>query len=163
MDSVIIVSIIRIITVLKQDYNSVDFTWDMYPVVMWTGVEMFTAIICACLPSMKPILNFLRTRHLFPPRSSGDQPSGHHRGPSFTFLNRRQRRGPYTITGWTDARTEIDSEREGSMTHMINLAKYDDGDMARHEDRNPSPLDCEGSPVPLKELPGISSHHQPET
>ena len=132
-NSVIIVSVIRIVTILKQDYTSVDFTWNMFPVVIWTGVEMLTAIICACLPSMKPVLNFVRTRQFFPARAStDDQGRASHRKSNLALSNNRKRRRPYIILSWMPARTEISSDREGRTTEIIDVAKCEQGNTNEH-------------------------------
>jgi hypothetical protein len=63
---------------MQQDMSDNDFTWNMTNVCIWTGAEIEAAIICACLPTLKPILNLIKTGELFPTRpldSSGG--SGH--------------------------------------------------------------------------------------
>jgi len=68
------VSIIRFVLILQLDYSNPDFTWYLNSSVIWTSVEINVGIICACLPSIRPILNFLRTGTLFPSSVSSSNP-----------------------------------------------------------------------------------------
>ncbi|RFU76561.1 het-domain-containing [Trichoderma arundinaceum] len=56
---VMIVSIVRFIFVLELDLESQDVTWDQCTEMMWTGVEVYVGTVCACLPSLKPLLNLI--------------------------------------------------------------------------------------------------------
>ncbi|TLD09701.1 hypothetical protein PspLS_11376, partial [Pyricularia sp. CBS 133598] len=57
--SVTIASIIRFSYVLNLDLQSPDVTWNIIPAFYWTIVETNIAIICCCLPTLKPILNLV--------------------------------------------------------------------------------------------------------
>ncbi|KAI5803349.1 hypothetical protein DFH27DRAFT_46434 [Peziza echinospora] len=40
--------------------NSLDVTWNVTPIAFWGQVEASTAVICASLPALKPLMSFLR-------------------------------------------------------------------------------------------------------
>ncbi|KAL1962582.1 hypothetical protein VTN77DRAFT_9375 [Rasamsonia byssochlamydoides] len=48
---------------LSQLANRKDFTWATYDIFVWVTAEFFLIIFCGTLPTLKPILNFVR-RHL---------------------------------------------------------------------------------------------------
>ena len=52
---VCIVECIRIYYVFKIS-NSVDVTWNNAAVTLWTAVESCVSVICACIPTMAPLL-----------------------------------------------------------------------------------------------------------
>ncbi|KAK1711435.1 hypothetical protein BDP67DRAFT_405879 [Colletotrichum lupini] len=54
---VTVVSMARLNVILSVDLTSPDITWNFIDTIIWTNVEANTAIICACLPCLKPILN----------------------------------------------------------------------------------------------------------
>ncbi|CAH0046963.1 unnamed protein product [Clonostachys solani] len=54
---VTIVSLVRLIQVINLDLTNVDITWNFASVGTWTIVEGNVAILCACLPFLKPIIN----------------------------------------------------------------------------------------------------------
>ncbi|CAJ2502527.1 Uu.00g099210.m01.CDS01 [Anthostomella pinea] len=56
---VTIISIVRFTFVLRVDLTSPDITWNFVDTQMWTSLEGNVATVCACLPSLKPILNLL--------------------------------------------------------------------------------------------------------
>ena len=51
-----LVSIIRAV-IITQLAQSLDFTWDFVPIAHWNCVEVNVAIVCACLLTMKPLIN----------------------------------------------------------------------------------------------------------
>ncbi|KAM5350699.1 hypothetical protein ACJ41O_007204 [Fusarium nematophilum] len=54
------VSVIRLVLTLDKDPRDVlDLTWNYVEGKLWTEVELNVATICACLPSLKPVLNLL--------------------------------------------------------------------------------------------------------
>jgi len=73
-----IVAIIRIVVIMQLDLSSPDFTWYLNDATIWTSVEINVAIICACLPSLRPVLNFLRTGGFFSHSESSVNPSSTH-------------------------------------------------------------------------------------
>ncbi|KAL6822813.1 heterokaryon incompatibility domain-containing protein [Trichoderma sp. SZMC 28015] len=56
---VLVVSIVRFVFVLELDLSTVDVTWDECTEMKWTGVEVNIGTVCACLPSLKPLLNLI--------------------------------------------------------------------------------------------------------
>lgn len=58
---VCVVSFLRLNS-LYLGSKTTDPTWDFVGVAIWTSVELNTAIICACLPTLKPLAS-----RLFPP------------------------------------------------------------------------------------------------
>ncbi|KAF6808677.1 hypothetical protein CPLU01_15638 [Colletotrichum plurivorum] len=54
---VTIVSMLRLHVILSVDLASPDITWNFIDTIVWTNVEANTAIICACLPCLKPLLS----------------------------------------------------------------------------------------------------------
>jgi hypothetical protein len=60
-----VVSIIRLTVLTSQDLNNPDITYYMTDVVMWTMVEENIGLTCCNLPSLRPVLTFLRTGSFF--------------------------------------------------------------------------------------------------
>lgn len=54
------VSITRFTRILKLDLTSIDITWNFVDGEVWSVLEGNIAIICACLPSLGPLVSFLR-------------------------------------------------------------------------------------------------------
>ncbi|KAL8654747.1 MAG: hypothetical protein Q9226_003311 [Calogaya cf. arnoldii] len=91
---VIGVSIARFTFIINLDLASPDITWNFVNVQIWTGVESHVGIICACLPSLRPLLNLVlygsidRPQRRKPPGGPGAQAyniwdshmKGHHVG-----------------------------------------------------------------------------------
>ncbi|MCJ1459972.1 hypothetical protein MMC28_010351 [Mycoblastus sanguinarius] len=60
---VTIVSIIRLVWIIRAvNKNDEDPTWQLAYALIWTSVETNMAIVCACLPSLRPILALLSKR-----------------------------------------------------------------------------------------------------
>ncbi|KAF2802468.1 uncharacterized protein BDZ99DRAFT_337144, partial [Mytilinidion resinicola] len=57
-----IISIVRLVTMLPS-LHSIDFTRYKVQVAGWAEVEINTGIICACLPTLKPLLNTVFPTH----------------------------------------------------------------------------------------------------
>lgn len=60
---VCIMSILRLHS-LYVIANSTDVTWDNVGAATWSAVELNTAIVCACLPTLKPLINIIAPRLL---------------------------------------------------------------------------------------------------
>lgn len=56
MDSVCLISVIRTI-ILNTLLYAEDVTWEMTAIANWSTVEMNIAIVCGCMPVLKPILS----------------------------------------------------------------------------------------------------------
>ncbi|OAA36444.1 integral membrane protein [Metarhizium rileyi] len=54
---VTIISIVRLYYLLLLDLNDPDITWNFVPVGVWSIVEGNIAVVCACLPFLKPAMN----------------------------------------------------------------------------------------------------------
>ncbi|KHN97479.1 uncharacterized protein MAM_04494 [Metarhizium album ARSEF 1941] len=54
---VTLVSIIRLYYLLSLDLEDPDVTWNFVAVGVWSFVEGNTAIVCACLPFLRPVIN----------------------------------------------------------------------------------------------------------
>lgn len=52
--------------------KSTDITYNNANIAMWSGVELDTAIICACMPSLKPICQKLAPGWLSTTDTSAD-------------------------------------------------------------------------------------------
>ncbi|KAL7813875.1 hypothetical protein V8C44DRAFT_357218 [Trichoderma aethiopicum] len=61
-----IVSIVRFVFVLEVDLDSPDVTWDQCSEMLWTGIEIYIGTVCACLPSLKPLLNLVLYGSVYP-------------------------------------------------------------------------------------------------
>ncbi|KAI4131698.1 MAG: hypothetical protein LQ338_001099 [Usnochroma carphineum] len=66
-----VVSIVRLVILLDLDLKSKDLDYNFAPFGVWTRTEANIAIVCACLPSCRPILSFVLTGSLNPTRQSG--------------------------------------------------------------------------------------------
>ncbi|KAI6350726.1 hypothetical protein MCOR25_010441 [Pyricularia grisea] len=56
---VTIISMVRLSYLLQLDLESPDITWNFTNAVIWTNLEGNIAIVCCCLPTLKPILNMI--------------------------------------------------------------------------------------------------------
>ncbi|KAK1993927.1 hypothetical protein LX36DRAFT_752035 [Colletotrichum falcatum] len=78
------ISIYRLRLILKVDLKSPDITWNFCDSIIWTNVEANTAIVCACLPSLKPLLSIVVEGTLRSVGSKGDESAG---GSSYALSN----------------------------------------------------------------------------
>ncbi|KAJ5549326.1 hypothetical protein N7513_006560 [Penicillium frequentans] len=81
----IIVSIIRISSIMSLK-TSLDVSWVMGGVYMWSQIEISVAVICACLPTLQPIICMWATNLT---SSRGAKPSGENS--LFQQLSRKKR------------------------------------------------------------------------
>ncbi|KAI1069173.1 hypothetical protein LB507_008707 [Fusarium sp. FIESC RH6] len=51
------VTIIRLTKVITVDLQ--DPTWGTVDLMIWTGMEVYSAVICCCLPTMRPLIKFV--------------------------------------------------------------------------------------------------------
>lgn len=42
-------------TYLRELSNRSDFTWETYPLFVWSSAELFVLIVCGSIPSLKPL------------------------------------------------------------------------------------------------------------
>lgn len=61
------------------DLASPDVTYNLSPVFIWSSVEINVGLICACLPSLKPAVQWLGLSKLFGSTKAdhNSRPSGH--------------------------------------------------------------------------------------
>ncbi|KAL0930150.1 uncharacterized protein CTRU02_214970 [Colletotrichum truncatum] len=53
------ITIIRLVKVSTFDYK--DPTWGTVDLMIWTGLEAYCAVICCCLPTLRPLLHYRRS------------------------------------------------------------------------------------------------------
>ncbi|KAL9129396.1 MAG: hypothetical protein Q9175_007303 [Cornicularia normoerica] len=58
---IIIISIVRLVALVQTDLTSPDLDWNLAFVGVWSATEGNMAIVCACLPSLRPILSLITT------------------------------------------------------------------------------------------------------
>ncbi|PSN69649.1 hypothetical protein BS50DRAFT_446823, partial [Corynespora cassiicola Philippines] len=56
-----VISIVRL-TTLYRGLNTKDQYWDNAPTAYWSVVELNTGIICACLPTLRPLVRKMYSR-----------------------------------------------------------------------------------------------------
>lgn len=54
-------SSLRLVSLVSENRTGfvADPTWDFVPSAVWSGIEINASIICACLPSMRPLLRLI--------------------------------------------------------------------------------------------------------
>lgn len=123
MHSVCIASIVRIyyMTFLS---DSVDITWIMGDVFIWSSVEPCIGILCACLPTMKPLLRY--TRSHFSNFSSGRQ-TDNSQGPGQNYSSKRASLGRKRIIplDWDEA--QLTTHAVQIQMQDVNRSEGDDG------------------------------------
>ncbi|KAJ0122137.1 hypothetical protein J7T55_002649 [Diaporthe amygdali] len=70
---VTIVSVVRLHFILNLDFKNPDVIWLASQEMNWTITEINVAVICACLPSLKPILNLILRGRLHSTQSANSQ------------------------------------------------------------------------------------------
>jgi hypothetical protein len=51
------ITIIRLTKVITVDLT--DPTWGTVDLMIWTGLEVYSAVICCCLPTLRPLIRFV--------------------------------------------------------------------------------------------------------
>ena len=133
--SACIISIVRLLY-LKIAKDSHDNSWDSVPATYWTVVELNIGIVCACLPTLRPLL-----RHVFPSlahqseNSSGAKDSHGERIVTIGGSSGKKRKPTemYTLTTVSDAGTSRDgTSREGTSREDLRAMTYEVDEFARH-------------------------------
>lgn len=114
--SVCVASIVRIIMMNKL-VHSQDFTWAMCQVFIWSCVEPFIGIVCACLPTYAPLV-----RHWYSSTSSQTRQTPKSASYYMSSGNSRHvkgviNRGPHApphSTLWCDDEVELTSNNGNS-------------------------------------------------
>ncbi|CCD55779.1 hypothetical protein BofuT4_P153410.1 [Botrytis cinerea T4] len=73
---IVIISCLRLITVTQSNSNP-DVTWALLPLGIFNVLEMNIGILCACLPSMAPLLRILMGKAAMTSNPTPPAPSGH--------------------------------------------------------------------------------------
>lgn len=56
LDSACITSMIRLKHMIYYNLNALDGTWTSVDVVIWSIIEVYSAMVCACLVAIRPLL-----------------------------------------------------------------------------------------------------------
>lgn len=93
--SVCVASICRILSLQKNTYGT-DATWTMAPVFIWSCVEPFVGIICACLPTFGPFFRrwWAKVRTMRSSNSRSTNPSAEHPSTITTWLRKPRAKKP---------------------------------------------------------------------
>ncbi|KAI9822793.1 MAG: hypothetical protein M1832_003026 [Thelocarpon impressellum] len=105
---VLITTIMRIVTYLQIDNN--DPSWSFIPCATWTMGEIPLAIVCACLPTMRPLFHGVFRGVLSKISTSGSRssPSSSKTGPFIPLRNKR--------SGETSTTEDSKGRADGSMS-----------------------------------------------
>lgn len=114
-----VVSIIRLVILMRVDLASADYTWKMKEVLLWSVVEVDVGLICACLPSMKPALRLLGLHRIFGSGNMSEDSAWPSRAQSPAFVNAMPRSRPKRFSSW--AGMSKYEEKEDSL-EMMNKA-----------------------------------------
>jgi hypothetical protein len=90
-----VASICRIIALHKNTHGT-DATWTMAPVFIWSCVEPFVGIICACLPTFGPFFRrwWSKARTGRSSNSRSTNPSAEHPPATTTWLRKPRAKKP---------------------------------------------------------------------
>ncbi|KAK1451877.1 TAM domain methyltransferase [Colletotrichum melonis] len=125
---VTVVSMARLNVILLVDLTSPDITWNFIDTIIWTNVEANTAIICACLPCLKPILNLALNGRL----KSSIKRSGQNSGGQY-ILNDRTK--PSTANG----SSYLGGSGTGAMRKGVGGGAEDERPFTRLSERDSEP------------------------
>jgi hypothetical protein len=131
---------------LNQLYYMKDITWDLVGMANWSTVEINAAVVCGCMPTLRPLLTKafgpLMDRIFPPPDSSLEDPDstrprtiGSLPLNAFRFGGRSKARGTTAPVRseltWTEARTVAMTDAESSRS------KFQHGNMDSDAELNP--------------------------
>ncbi|KAL9577384.1 MAG: hypothetical protein Q9212_006394 [Teloschistes hypoglaucus] len=106
-----------------------DPTWDYTPVQMWSALEGWVSVICACLPSLAPLMRY----------TCGGQRFGKHRGTPNQIYNHGHDANPKKINRRKDESTF--SKLEEDQAQLFDQVESRSAmASAGHEQRGPIPL-----------------------
>ncbi|KAL8375645.1 hypothetical protein RB595_006973 [Gaeumannomyces hyphopodioides] len=126
---VTIISMIRFNFIMRVDLTSPDITWNFSNAIIWTNAEGNIAVVCCCLPSLKPILNLMlhgrASLGTGASASSGPKQKGSGGGTDNTLVTFGQGGGrrvgddgrPFA---WLDDRSENDVQTHKSASDELN-------------------------------------------
>lgn len=127
---VCIASIVRIVT-LERNVKSSDPTWTMSPVFVWSCVEPFIGIVCACLPTFAPFFRrwwaVVRTKGSSGPKQAYPSGSGPSSGPGSNQLSaggvgggfRLSRNCAKGIGEWTELESPLQDDEVGLTNDIV--------------------------------------------
>lgn len=73
-----VISIVRLVVFTSLNLQDANITDSFADVMIWSNVEINVGLVCACLPSLRPAVQWLGLSKLFgPTRPHGSRPSGH--------------------------------------------------------------------------------------
>ncbi|KAL8747123.1 MAG: hypothetical protein Q9190_000946 [Brigantiaea leucoxantha] len=139
-ESVTLISIVRLSTLVNVDLHSLDLDWNFTYVGVWTITESNMAIVSACLPSLKPILSLLVTGSPNPSSYGSSKRSYSSKGIGLSSTSRSRSRG--------NTFNEDDREDRHTFVHLYG-----------------EPEDCSrgraNSSTIISGGPGLPNHGQP--
>lgn len=127
---VCIASIVRIVT-LERNVKSSDPTWTMSPVFVWSCVEPFIGIVCACLPTFAPFFRrwwaVVRTKGSSGPKQAYPSDSGPSSGPGSNQLSaggvgpgfRLSRNCARGVGEWTELESPLRGDEAGLTNDIV--------------------------------------------
>jgi hypothetical protein len=124
---VVVTSCLRL-TTLNNNATSQDPTWDI-EASMWTVIEMNVAIVCACLPMIRPLIV-----KVFPKLMRGSSGDKYNHGGAYGAGGASSAAFGGTSKGYIQSRSQ---DRDG--IHMTNIAKGDQSseEYILHDDKTP--------------------------
>ncbi|KAL8934398.1 MAG: hypothetical protein Q9216_005931 [Gyalolechia sp. 2 TL-2023] len=81
-------SIVRVVTF--NQVREIDSTYTLVNVILWSAIEQSTGIVCACLPTTRPILGRLLTKMKRSDKNSDGTPKNHPEGIALTSYHSRR-------------------------------------------------------------------------
>jgi len=93
-----VTSVLRLIK-LYELYKSVDVSYDVVGPLLWSSIEVNTGIICACLPTLKPLVNLISPWLLH----SSSRESSCNRQPSFVATPEMKKHSNPTTEGTSES------------------------------------------------------------
>ncbi|KAI9928347.1 hypothetical protein MW887_002385 [Aspergillus wentii] len=117
---VVITSILRLSS-LRVVAQSTDTSWSNVGAAYWTAAECNVAIICACLPFLRPLIS-----RIFPKLLSTNSYQRHTAGPTTTMASRSQKRHPELFS----ANREFGNQEFGMCSIHAKSDSHDHGNIA---------------------------------
>lgn len=114
--SVCVASIVRIVMMDKL-VKAQDFTWAMCQVFIWSCVEPFTGIICACLPTYAPFLRRCLSRQ----KHGTDRDPQYRVADGYKMGSGASKREWNKIRGHSDASRAAENPFELTGTSTVNV------------------------------------------
>lgn len=127
--SVCVASIVRIV-MMDRLVKAQDFTWAMCQVFVWSCVEPFTGIVCACLPTYAPFLRRWFTR----------QKEGSSGKKTPYYISDRYKVNPGSgKREWSRINANSDASREGDQVELTGTSTVNIYSNSRNSDYQMNP------------------------